>query len=120
MSFLKRLDKGWYVFAILLLLIVGRFAYKSSVDLPPSDLTPEQKKAMEERMSKGTVTIFNSSRSHLMGKESRENNASDTPDLNGSTPIQSSKEAAKKRALGLYISGEINEREFREKMERLK
>tara|TARA_A100001388_G_C28622484_1_gene428248 strand:- start:178 stop:540 length:363 start_codon:yes stop_codon:yes gene_type:complete len=120
MSFLKRLDKGWYVFAILLLLIVGRFAYKSSVDLPPSDLTPEQRKAMEERMSKGTVTIFNSSRSHLMGKESRENNASDTPDLNGSTPIQSPKEAAKKRALGLYISGEINEREFREKMERLK
>ena len=87
--------------------------------MPRSDLTPEQKKAMEERMSKGTVTIFNSSRSHLMGKESRENNASDTPDLSGTSPIQSPK-AAKKRALGLYISGEINEREFREKMERLK
>ena len=58
-------------------------------------------------MSKGTVTIFNSSRSHLMDKESRENNASDTPDWNGSSPIQSPKEAAKKRALGLYISGEM-------------
>ena len=89
MSFLKRLDKGWYVFAILLLLIVGRFAYKSSMDLPPSELTPEQRKAMEERMSKGTVTIFNSSRSHLLGKESRENNASNTLDLNGTSPIQS-------------------------------
>ena len=120
MSFLKRLDKGWYVFAILLLLIVGRFAYKSSLDLPPSELSPEQRKAMEERMSKGTVTIFNSSRSHLLGNESREKNASGTQDLNGSAPIQSPKEAAKKRALGLYISGEINEREFREKMERLK
>ena len=49
MGFLKRLDKGWYVFAVLVLLMIGRFAYVSSQDLPPPEITPEQRKAMEER-----------------------------------------------------------------------
>ena len=89
MGFLKRLDKGWYVFAVLVLLMIGRFAYVSSQDLPPHEITPEQRKAMEERMSKGTVTIFNSSRSLLAGKKTLENNASENPDLNRTSPIQS-------------------------------
>ena len=89
MGFLKRLDKGWYVFAVLLLLMIGRFAYVSSQDLPPPEITPEQRKAMEERMSKGTVTIFNSSRSLLAGKKPLENNASETLDLNRTSPIKS-------------------------------
>jgi len=89
MGFLKRLDKGWYVFAVLLILMIGRFAYVRSQDLPPPEITPEQRKAMEERMSKGTVTIFNSSRSLLAGMKTLENNASETQDLNQTSPIQS-------------------------------
>ena len=89
MGFLKRLDKGWYVFAVLVLLMIGRFAYVSLQDLPPPEITPEQRKAMEDRMSKGTVTIFNSSRSLLAGKKTRENNASETQDLNRTSPMQS-------------------------------
>lgn len=83
MSFLKKLDKGWYILVALLLFFIGRFAYQMSQGRAFNELTPAQKRALEQRMNNnsGSVTIFNSSRSALFSKNPNENNATGSEDL---------------------------------------